>query len=529
MGIAMAYAAAPLMLACGIRLYKMISPGRLSREIYKQAILTGMALSLVILFDPRIAYIIILATVIYWAVVAVYEKSIHIRSIFFLGIPFVVAGIIHAFWVLPLVVFRVNPIARLGDAYSSLASVKFFSFADFSHALSLLHPNWPENIFGKVYFLQPEFLFIPIVAWMALWGVSRKKETRLSSESIRLISFSFIALVGIFLTKGANDPWGGVYLWFFSHVPGFNVFRDPTKFYLLIAIAYSILIPAGLSRIRNFLPRASWFFHIPVAVFIVVWLFTIRQFITGQLSGTFAPHAVPRQYEVLKDAINTPDYFRTLWAPHVSRYGFSTYTHPAIDIATVLNTGSPSAVLAWLDEPGMTNQLARWSVKYVVLPYDSQGEIFVDDRKYSERQRNQFQTILDANSYLKKVSIAGLDASISLYELVGYKDHVWLEGDSNATLTWHMMSPSLYTLYISGVRQGTTLVFSESYDPHWAVRLGSQLIYSKKTPDMLNSFVLPSAGNATATLEYTPQQYVWYGLGISVVGLVVAVSMLMLL
>ena len=35
------------------------------------------------------------------------------------------------------------------------------------HALSLLHPNWPENLFGKVYFLQPEFLILPILAFSA--------------------------------------------------------------------------------------------------------------------------------------------------------------------------------------------------------------------------------------------------------------------------------------------------------------------------------------------------------------------------
>ncbi len=47
----------------------------------------------------------------------------------------------------------------------------FLSFADFSHTLAFLHPNWPENLFGKVYFLQPEFLLLPVIAFSALFFV----------------------------------------------------------------------------------------------------------------------------------------------------------------------------------------------------------------------------------------------------------------------------------------------------------------------------------------------------------------------
>ncbi|MCX6705171.1 MAG: hypothetical protein NT162_02430, partial [Candidatus Woesebacteria bacterium] len=262
MGVAMAYAVAPLVLAQFIRL--------VNNATFRRAIVTGLTLSLLILFDPRIAYVVLLGVLLYWVIAMIFEKTVSIRKVFFLGIPIVIAGLIHAFWILPLLWFQVNPIESLGSAYNSLVSVKFFSFADFSHALSLLHPNWPENLFGKVYFLQPEFLIIPILAFSSLLFIKPKSDNRrpASPAGGPVIFFALLAIVGIFLSKGANPPAGGIYLWLFAHVPGFNVFRDPTKFYLLTAIAYSMLIPVALDRIGK---------KVLIIVFVLFWLFTIRQ------------------------------------------------------------------------------------------------------------------------------------------------------------------------------------------------------------------------------------------------------------
>lgn len=499
MGIAMAYALAPLVLAQFIKLF--------NHPTVRRGIITGLILSLMILFDSRIAYVLMIG-VLLWGLV------FRPKPVFIFALPFILAGLIHAFWVLPLVVFRVNPIESLGSAYNSIAAVRFFSFSDFSHSLSLLHPNWPENLFGKVYFLRPEFLIIPILALSAFLN----KKTSLS-----IISMGMLALLGVFLAKGANPPGGGIYLWLFAHVPGFNVFRDPTKFYLLTAIAYSILIPVALDRIAKKKVLLGM-------IFILFWLFTIRQSVAGQLGGTFASHTVPHEYEILKDVINQPEYFRTFWVPRVQRYGFSTYTHPAIDAGSVLDTSTPSTMLAWLDSEEGKHQLTRWSVKYVVLPYDSQGEIFLDDGKYSEKERNVFQEALDANPNFNKKIIPDIPPTMSVYETIRYNDHLWLEGGSSgAIVSWRMMSPTAYAVEISGLDSPTPLIFSESYDPYWQLDIDGRTIRSEQTIDSLNSFSLPALNNASGTLEYLPQRYVWIGLFISVVAIIGAVIALAVL
>src|SRR5207247_1280407 len=89
----------------------------------------------------------------------------------------------------------------------------------------------------------PEFLVIPIFAYSGLLFLKNAKKPRV------LLSFAFIGLVGAFLAKGANEPFGILYLWLFDHFPGFIMFRDPSKFYLLVAIAYSILITFSLEQL----------------------------------------------------------------------------------------------------------------------------------------------------------------------------------------------------------------------------------------------------------------------------------------
>ena len=170
MGVAMAYALAPLVLTQFIKLR--------DHATFRRAIITGLSLSLMVLFDPRIVYVLMFGVVIYWIIACILNRKPFFPTCLYGIVPFILAGFVHAFWILPILIFRVNPIESLGSAYSSIASVKFFSFGDFSHALALLHPNWPENMFGKVYFLQPEFLLIPLLALSSLFFIKQKSDNR---------------------------------------------------------------------------------------------------------------------------------------------------------------------------------------------------------------------------------------------------------------------------------------------------------------------------------------------------------------
>src|SRR4029079_9609109 len=150
------------------------------------------------------------------------------RSILYLFIiPGVITFLLHFYWIFPIIMMGRNPASDLSDIYTSSQSLAFFSFAKLENAIGLLHPNWPENIFGKVAFLRPEFLLLPIFAFSSLFFVEKEDK----AKKILLLSLILLSIISIFLAKVTNEPFGEIYKFLFNAVPGFVMFRDSTKWY----------------------------------------------------------------------------------------------------------------------------------------------------------------------------------------------------------------------------------------------------------------------------------------------------------
>ena len=351
MGVAMAYAIAPLVL----------KRFNLQSSIFKSILITGAIFAIQVMFDPRIAILTLVASILYYVFKLREMPPLPMRTS--IGI----AALLNLYWIVPLLRSQTSIAQQLGEA--TVDSVKFLSFATFEQTISLLHPNWPENIFGKVHFVQSEFLFLPIIAFSSLF-IAKKSRT--------ILYFSFLALLGAFLAKGANEPFGEVYIWLFNHIPGFVLFRDPSKFYLYTALAFSVLIPLVIQRTGK-TKLLSLFF-------ILFWLFTIREAFFGQLTGTFRPANVPQEYIKLKDFFNTQyDSFQTLWIPERQRFGFSSKLHPGIDAQLLSKQSSISGMIHWVSNEETQRELMAMQVKYIIVPYDSRGELFLTDRKYDEK------------------------------------------------------------------------------------------------------------------------------------------------
>ena len=255
----------------------------------------------------------------------------------------------HLYWILPAV-FVKTAIPILGSEYTGSGMAEFLSFADFSHALSLLHPNWPENLFGKTYFLQPEFLLLPLLAFSSLLFLNKD---RISLIKDRILLFLIcIALLGAFLAKGANPPFGNIFLWMFDHVPGLVLFRDPTKFYVLLALSYSVLIPYTLSELSYRWKCIDMLLakYVMTTLFIVVWCLSVRDLLTGQLTGNFKPQYVPPDYVRLKTLLKDDQQFsRTLWIPTGEQYAYRSDTHPMLSGYQIYTESSVPGMMAQME------------------------------------------------------------------------------------------------------------------------------------------------------------------------------------
>ncbi len=543
--LALAYALAPMILMIFMKIIDGIKYRALS---IKYSIAAGLLLSIQIMLDPRITYIALFAVVIYllfhyglrinelgkYSIVGYMRKILYI-----LVIPGGITILLQAFWILPTILHGGNPVEALGLSHSTTEAVNYFSFAKFENTISLLHPNWPENIFGKAGFMKTEFLLLPILAFASLFFI-RKQIAENRKQVTYVLFFAFLGLLGAFLAKGASDPFGGIYLWMFQHVPGFIMFRDPTKWYLLVAVSYSVLIPFSVWKIYEWLKSkskssifptllklcgASNFQNVFLFSVICYLLFLIRPAIFGQLGGMLKTTIVPQDYIKLETFLyDQPDYFRTLWYRSKQRFGYYSNNHPEMSAQTLFNIYDNINLFRKLSEGKTEKFLEEASIKYLIIPYDSEKEIFITDRKYDNKLYLETINQLKAIKWLQKIDDFG---KIVIFENSNYKDHFWTTSKT-LSLTYKYISPVEYKIDVKNAKDGDLIIFSESYDKNWVAmdRSIKYKIESIKYDKLFNSFVLKKNGNYTLDIYYESQKWVNFGLWISGTTLLVVVGFL---
>lgn len=170
------------------------------------------------------------------------------------------------------------------------------------------------------------------------------------------------------------------------------------------------------------------------------WL--LRPAFIGQLGGTFKAGKVPEEYLVFKDFIyGQKESFQILWVPCQQRFGFSSSDHRAMTMMNYVEDNKclepfcslkieeynreyfnchPNEKCFPADASFLANReilpvLAEFSIKYVVVPYDSEGEIFFYEREYDPEHRRKLEDFLDTIPWLKKIEVV---EKIAVYEII---------------------------------------------------------------------------------------------------------------
>lgn len=525
--IALSYSLAPLVLTLFIKSLRNYNS--------KISVICGLITAIQLSFEPRITMLTIGTALFYYLV----NSGFKIRPYKIFLIVFLIVLGVHFYWIFPtIIIYLFNNKVNLYSPSVAISDwLTFLSTARFSKSLSLLHPNWPENMFGKTSFMRSEFLLLPILAFSSLLFIAKKNNPQLVTRNQKTIVFFIIlALLGAFLSKGVNPPLGEVYRFLFNNIPGFNLFRDPTKFYLLISLSYSILIPFTIEQIyiklnkitRNSQPVTKQLFLIKHSSNLFLFLVTccllllIKPAWTGELGGTFKTKIIPKDYLQVKNLIyNQKDFFRTLWIPAWQRYGYYDANHPSISAYAYFNVSDPLKLVKILKEKGKAEELKNISVKYLIIPPDPDGEYFSKDWKFDSVGKDKFDKEIDQLPYLKNKKKIG---DIIIYELLSPKDHFWLE--SGKIISYTMINPTKYEIIGVSNSYNSSLIFSETYDPLWSLNINNQNISSQKKYNRLNSFTIPKKGEFKGIIEFRPQKYVYYGIVISALTLLTIIILL---
>ncbi len=524
-GVGVAYSLIPLVLFSFANILKNLA----SKQIINISIIAGIIYSVQLMIDPRIGYISLFIVGIYYVTFLLsnnFFKSLRETLVSFLIIPGTVIVFLNFFWIVPFVFIGQNPLSNLGESYTNQGMVDYLSFARLENTISLLHPNWPENIFGKTHFMRPEFLIIPLIGFLGLFLLN----TRNLFEKRIVVTFSIIGILGIFLAKGSTTPFGNIYLWMFNNIPGFLMFRDPTKWYGLISIAYSVLIPYSIFLLAKLIKIKSKPLNqeIIMLIFIIIWSLLIHQAFTGGLTGTFASRSVPKNYvELTNYLIKDKDYYRTLWVPNFTPYSYYSPTNPIIPAR---------ALYEIYDNKKLVNQVSLdrelvdlSSVKYIVVADDINNQIFVNDGNPDIALYENTINSLRKSSFLEEKSKFG---KIVLFEVKQPKSRFYIfnsgTGSENidAKINYQYISPVEYRINIEGGKRGDSVIFSENYDPGWVAVDGDVVIGSAIYKNKINSFILPRDGIYDLKVYYKPQDWVNKGIIVSLSAFVVIILFL---
>ncbi len=301
-------------------------------------------------------------------------------------------------------------------AFNSILERNLFgnSFWRLDQALALFFPFWTGG-YIEWFKVHPILIWFWIIPLLVLFGIL------LNRKNISVLFFSIIALVGILLTKQVDAPFADIYPFLFQKIPGFNAFREASKFYYLIALSYAVIISHLVlwcdNNQRRIIKKCGQFL---LGVIIVLFVWNISPYITLQIKTILMTRSIPSDYIVLKKYLQADNSFsRVLWLPRPSQWGYYDDLHPSIsgtqltsvywnDIIQANTKGQTSLKSSSFIDPFSGDFSERLldsgSIKYIVVPTQ---DVANDDDfyQYYGSNRQAYVNRLDAIQYLTKLDL----------------------------------------------------------------------------------------------------------------------------
>ncbi len=295
-------------------------------------------------------------------------------------------------WLLPaLLAVR----AHLPAGYTTTSALATFSLLSLADGLTVFHPFWPTMHFIALYSVPALWLIVPVAVAVSL--VRDPCDRRIHVGGALYLVFAA-------LLSGANPPFGFLDAWLFTHVPGMDLFRDPSPYLGPIALGVVIVaaapgtwrrLPAngslrdeppaaagssGTSPVGERWPwgrshvsgaavaRSALVMAASALVVMSAW-----PAVSGALHHDLAPRPVPARYLQVDRAILAGPPGAVLWVPSTSRFAPVSPEHPSVSAFGLESTSGvnfPPVVRAmeWLSVPNLVRTLVqRYDIRTVVV------------------------------------------------------------------------------------------------------------------------------------------------------------------
>jgi O-antigen/teichoic acid export membrane protein/tetratricopeptide (TPR) repeat protein len=291
----------PLVLAEAVGCLALVAFLKSMRQLsMRWALVTSLLLGACAAADIRPAYVTAMLMAGYVIVLAAAEPGWRLlgQRLALGGVAALVFLGTQAFWIVPFATYG-------GHRSLPTAASPDFTILTLAHGLSGTMANWTGGTpapFTQAP-LDPMFMVLPLIALLPLaWRRMRPE----------VLWLALSAVVFAFLAKTNNPPFGGVYDWMYGHVPGFNLFREGSKFLYPIAIAYAVLIPTALKSLaelaRKVHHRSARALRTATAVGLVAVLAISGSAVLvlerGQLGSTTTPISEPHVFKQVSSLLS---------------------------------------------------------------------------------------------------------------------------------------------------------------------------------------------------------------------------------
>ncbi len=456
----------------------------LDRRRLSDVIWAGLAFFVVSSADFRIFYILALAFSFYAAARAIHEgafKSFKKLLVFgvFAASPFVLAVLLNMYWIIGF------------SSTTTLTSNQLLNRPIFGGGVAMtrvlnLHSGaWTGGAtewFGK----NPVpwwFWTYSIAAVMGFWVARRKRFATL---------FLFLALFAAFFGKMTGLPFGEAYTWMYENFPGFNAFREASKFKFLLIISYATLIGFFVAWLRANIMSPGWRRYVKIAVIailIALPIWNTKPLITGEIGTLYVEREMPADYARFNDHLRAEkdDFFRVLWLPRHNTWTLAKY-HPRLSSGHIKAADDVQLALE-----NSEDQEAPREMKVVQVVASELGNAVMDLQSVRyigvpliEDQRNPFKPYhidrdeviqeLYTSPYLTRPAL-GLEQFI-VFENEEYRPRVYVtrEPERFDTIDQEVirienkrLSSTEHVFSVHNVSGEIYVNFTETYHPNWYI------------------------------------------------------------
>lgn len=483
--IAFVYMIAPVFIYIFIKL--------LEENKTKDWIIFSLLNIIMIGYEIRMVYILYWIILIYWLVF--FKKK-------YLGIKYIKNYIIYGISLILLNVYWILPTLKGStDAIKSTANRGLFGghLFNIKRAITISESSWTGGYPNMDFVPQAIPIVLFIVPITILIGFLFIRNSKYKIIKRTFIFFGIISFIGVILTSQQAAPLFDLYQWLYENFPGFNLFREASKFYMITAMGYLGLLSISLKLIKDNLYKIKLekIYYISGIFLIGIFVYNTKPLITKEIGTMFVSKQIPVDYLVLKNKIEEEDeYFRNFWTPTISRYGiFSSqnsimsnilfsdmYWQDIFKETTVVTDSIEKRIMGVYQEEYSNRLFDNSNIRYIVLPIEDAVNDS-DFYKYYGRETNPeirqwYIEQLDKLEWLEKIDL-GLEELV-VYENEDYKDRIYLtEGREtiykdieNKEVEFEQINSTEYKVKINNLDSTEYLNFVEAYDPNWKLRIG---------------------------------------------------------